>query len=295
MPLQAFSALLHEPWPLQALMPAHFTVLDASAAYAVATIPVDSMDAMAAAMAAPFKLFVCIFFSLFIEVGTSHARSSRELAERYSVTTGCDPRLLEHRHRSSGAGAEDQQNASFVARLRAFWRDQADQRGDGIMLRHLTRAYDRVVQRAQSARDLPLLVARVSVGWVFVESGWGKLHNLSAVIGYFRDLGIPAPGLEAPFVAGVELVCGALVLAGLATRLAAVPLIATMTVAIVTAKAEEIGSVSDVFGFAEYLYGLALLFLVVEGAGRVSLDAVVRRYAGSVARVQAHSSRASCA
>ena len=124
---------------------------------------------------------------------------------------------------------------------------------------------------------LPPAAARLGGGWVFVLSGWGKLHNLEGVVQFFRDLGIPAPELQAPFVAGTELACGALLLAGLGTRLAALPLIAVMCVALATALRERIGSLSDLFGLSEFLYVVLLVGLLVFGAGRVSLDAVARK------------------
>src|SRR5213593_2333437 len=83
---------------------------------------------------------------------------------------------------------------------------------------------------------LPPTLARLCVGLVFFNSGWGKLHGLNDVIEYFRSLGIPAPEIQAPFAAGTEFVCGLLLLLGLFTRVASVPLIITMIVAILTAK-----------------------------------------------------------
>ena len=47
---------------------------------------------------------------------------------------------------------------------------------------------------------------RCELGWIFAESGWGKLHNLKNVVNFFRSLGIPHPELHAPFVATVEFV-----------------------------------------------------------------------------------------
>jgi putative oxidoreductase len=124
---------------------------------------------------------------------------------------------------------------------------------------------------------LPPLVTRVTIGWIFVQSGWGKLHHLDQVVKYFADLGIPAPQIQAPFAAGTEFVCGALVLAGLATRLAALPLMVVMTVALSTALADRISELSDLFALAEYCYIALLLWLAVRGAGPVSLDALVAR------------------
>ena len=52
------------------------------------------------------------------------------------------------------------------------------------------------------------LFARITVGWVFMWSGWGKLHNLPAITENFVGWHIPAPQILAPFVSGVELFGG---------------------------------------------------------------------------------------
>jgi putative oxidoreductase len=122
---------------------------------------------------------------------------------------------------------------------------------------------------------LPPTLARLSVGLVFFNSGWGKLHGLKDVIEYFRSLGIPAPEIQAPFAAGTEFVCGLLLLLGLFTRIASVPLIITMTVAILTAKKDDIEGISSLFTFSEYLYILLLVYLGVNGPGPLSLDRIV--------------------
>lgn len=119
---------------------------------------------------------------------------------------------------------------------------------------------------------IPPLLARVTIGLVFIESGWGKLHNLDKVIAFFTELHIPAPAIQAPFVATVELVGGTAVLLGLFTRVASIPLIGTMVVAILTAKLPDLMGVSDLFGFIEYLYILLLVYLVIEGPGCFSID-----------------------
>src|SRR5262249_11353431 len=94
----------------------------------------------------------------------------------------------------------------------------------------------------------PPLLARISVGLVFAHTGWGKLHNLDKVIAFFRELGIPHPELQAPFVATNELVCGSLIIIGLFTRVAAIPVAITMIVALSTAIAPKIHGWTDLFG-----------------------------------------------
>src|SRR5689334_12116916 len=59
---------------------------------------------------------------------------------------------------------------------------------------------------------LPLLVTRLCLGGLFVSTGWGKIHNLAKVSGFFTELGIPQPGLTAPLVGYSELICGALLI-----------------------------------------------------------------------------------
>lgn len=140
------------------------------------------------------------------------------------------------------------------------------------MIQKIWPLWGRVVRILISAEFLPLLLTRVVVGWIFLESGWGKLHNLDKVVGYFTELGIPAPQLQAPFVAFTEFSCGLLVLLGLLTRLASIPLSCTMVVALLTAKRDEIKSFSDLFGLSEFLYIVLFLTLLIYGAGALSLD-----------------------
>ena len=79
---------------------------------------------------------------------------------------------------------------------------------------------------------LPPTLARLAVGVVFAGTGWGKLHHLDKITSFFADLGIPAPGFNAVLVGSAELICGVLLLIGLFTRLASLPLIVVMAVAI---------------------------------------------------------------
>ncbi|MBK7950698.1 MAG: DoxX family protein [Deltaproteobacteria bacterium] len=142
------------------------------------------------------------------------------------------------------------------------------------------RIFDWAEQLPSRLAWLSLAAVRVTVGWVFLQSGWGKLHNLEGVVAFFESLGIPFAALQAPFVAGLEFVGGALVLAGLGTRLVALPLVGVMVVAIATALRSELESVSDLFGLSEFGYIVMLVSLFVFGAGSLSLDALIRRRLG---------------
>lgn len=124
---------------------------------------------------------------------------------------------------------------------------------------------------------LPPLLARIAVGWIFMISGWGKLHNLDKVTAFFTDLGLPMPGFQALLVATTEFAGGLMLLAGLAARMASIPLSVIMVVAIATAKRGELTGVSDLFGFSEFLYILLLIWLIVKGPGLLAIDTLIAR------------------
>ena len=138
--------------------------------------------------------------------------------------------------------------------------------------------HDRTVRIGSALNWLPPTVARLTVGWIFFQSGWGKLHDLAKVTDYFMELGLPAPAFQATLVSTTEFVCGSLLLAGMATRVAALPLMITMTVALRTALWPQIDSLGSLFGLAEFLYITLLLWLSTFGAGPLSLDWLIERY-----------------
>jgi len=124
------------------------------------------------------------------------------------------------------------------------------------------------------------LLGRLAVGLVFMSTGWGKVHNLAKVTSFFQELGIPAPGFNAVLVGYSELICGTLLVAGLLVRLATIPLIISMIIAILTAKRADIHGVFDLVGFDEFTYLCVLVMIAILGPGSASLDAVVARKLG---------------
>lgn len=137
------------------------------------------------------------------------------------------------------------------------------------------------VGRARAAADKAAFIgptlARLTVGLVFIGTGWGKLHNLGDVTDFFASLHIPAPAFNAHLAAGTEFFGGLLVLFGLATRLASLPLAFTMVVAIVTAKRGDITGLTALVGLEEWSYLVFFIWLAVAGAGPVSLEALLAR------------------
>ncbi len=129
---------------------------------------------------------------------------------------------------------------------------------------------------------LPPTLARLVVGTVFWQSGWGKLNDIDQVIEYFTELGLPMPAFQAHLAATAEFVCGGLLLLGLATRFAVVPLIITMAVAIRTALWDQVEGVSSLFTMVEFLYLVLCVWLGVSGPGPFALDALLARVGGQI-------------
>jgi uncharacterized membrane protein YphA (DoxX/SURF4 family) len=140
---------------------------------------------------------------------------------------------------------------------------------------------------AASAPAATILI-RLAVGGVFVASGLIKFLYANQGAGRFAKLGIPAPELMSNFVGVVEIAAGLLLAVGLATRLAAIPLLIDMLVAMATSKLpllfgagpEPVAAAPKV-GLWAFAYQarldstmlLSCLFLFAVGAGAWSLDA----------------------
>jgi len=130
-----------------------------------------------------------------------------------------------------------------------------------------------------------VILVRLAVGAVFLSEGVQKFLFPAALgAGRFAKIGFPAPEVVAPFVGVFEVGCGALVLAGLATRLAAIPLIIDMVVAITTTKMPMLAST----GFwatahearTDWAMILGSLYLLIVGGGSWALDARLARRFG---------------
>jgi putative oxidoreductase len=132
------------------------------------------------------------------------------------------------------------------------------------------------------ATDAPAAtwLIRFLVGLVFFFEGIKKfLFSDQWGAGRFARIGIPDPHVLAPFVGVVEVVCGLLVLAGLFTRLAALPLIVVISVAIASTKIPILMKSGfwpmEAEARTDYAMLLGLLFLLIVGAGSLSFDAKI--------------------
>jgi len=162
------------------------------------------------------------------------------------------------------------------------------------------------MSRAQRINWRTILFGTRSPGWsilvrllvglvVFFPEGIQKLAFPEILgAGRFANIGIPYPSLTGPFIGVVETICGALIIIGLFTRLASIPLIIIMTVAIVSTKVPILlGHDFWIFhlpklpryGFwsmmhearADFDMLLGSFYLLIEGAGTWSLDALLAR------------------
>jgi putative oxidoreductase len=129
----------------------------------------------------------------------------------------------------------------------------------------------------RTSNESTIILIRLIVGAVFLSEGIQKFlfpDKLGA--GRFAKIGLPSPEALGPFVGSFEITCGTLVLIGLLTRLASIPLIIIMLVAIATTKAEVLAH----DGFWEMMHGsrtdwamlLGSIYLLIRGGGRWSID-----------------------
>ncbi len=134
-----------------------------------------------------------------------------------------------------------------------------------------------VLSRLKDAEWVPQLLVRLFVGYFFLETGWGKVHNLDAMAERFEGWGIPAPALSAALSGYTELIGGTLVLIGLLTRLASIPMVINMVVAILVVRMKKVSGLDEFAELDEPLYALSFLWLAFSGPGKASLDHLLFR------------------
>ena len=136
-------------------------------------------------------------------------------------------------------------------------------------------------KNASGAPGATILV-RILVGAVFLSEGVQKFLFPAALgVGRFVKIGIPAPQFTAPFVGAVEIVCGACLILGLLMRLAMIPLLIDISVAIATTKFPMLRHQ----GFwpaahearTDFCMLLGLVFLLIVGAGPLALERMFGR------------------
>jgi putative oxidoreductase len=136
------------------------------------------------------------------------------------------------------------------------------------------------------------LLTRLVMGQAYYQTGSGKIANFGNVVSFFTDLGIPFPEANAFFISRLEFWGGLLLVIGLFTRVVAGLLASSMVVALATADRQSFldalrgtgdAGLTDVVSF---VYLLFLVWLVLNGPGAVSLDALLVRWIDRTAMPQ---------
>src|ERR1700691_3702502 len=128
-----------------------------------------------------------------------------------------------------------------------------------------------------------ILLIRLAVGLIFLTQGILKYSDPNMGVMRFTRIGFPHPYFTARFVGTFEIVCGALLLIGLWTRAAAVPLLIVICTAIATTKIPELSRANQGFWFmvsdarTDFAMLCSLLFLLAVGGGDWSPGASERR------------------
>jgi putative oxidoreductase len=123
-----------------------------------------------------------------------------------------------------------------------------------------------------------ILLIRVAVGLIFLTQGILKYTDANLGVVRFARIGFPHPYFTAHFVGTFEMVCGFLVLLGLWTRAAAVPLLIVISTAIATTKIPELFRAGQGFWYmvsdarTDFAMLCSLLFLILAGGGAWSVD-----------------------
>jgi putative oxidoreductase len=130
-----------------------------------------------------------------------------------------------------------------------------------------------------------LLFFRLNWGWQYFTTGRGKLLDHAPVVDFFTTLHLPFPDATAWFVGGVECVGGILLLLGLAARPTGFILAINMIVAYLSVESDrkkvlEFFTDQDPFFAADpFFFLLTALLALAFGAGPVSLDALIHKFA----------------
>ena len=138
-------------------------------------------------------------------------------------------------------------------------------------------AWSRAIRPAW--RSWTVLFVRLGGGLIFFTQGILKYIDPNMGVNRFTKIGFPHPYFTAHFVGTFEIVCGFLVLIGLVTRVAAIPLLIVICTAIATTKIPELARPNQGFWFmvsdarTDFAMLMSLLFLLRAGAGSWSLDA----------------------
>lgn len=142
--------------------------------------------------------------------------------------------------------------------------------------------YQFFIRSGEILQPILLLAMRLICGYLFYRAGMGKLENIERTAHFFATLHIPLPLMSAYLVGAIEMGGGLLLMAGLATRLAAFLLSVTMVVALLTASGDAVAALfsdpSRIAATAPLPFLVTVLVLWAFGPGLLSIDALLKRF-----------------
>lgn len=144
--------------------------------------------------------------------------------------------------------------------------------------------YSFILKIGSNLQSFFLLYMRITWGHQFLLTGVKKLRDIEGTAAFFTQLNIPAPVFHAYEVGIVEAVCGALILVGFASRLAALPLLIVLFTALMTAHADALANLKFIADphilviERPYPYLITALMVFIFGPGRVSIDGWIKRW-----------------
>jgi putative oxidoreductase len=141
--------------------------------------------------------------------------------------------------------------------------------------------YRRITSAFSPLHSVMLLALRLYWGFQFAQTGWGKLHKLAQITGFFASLNLPFPSFTAPFVSTLEFFGGVFLMLGLFSRPVALLLACNMFVAYWTADREALSAIfSDpgkFYAADPYTFLFASLMVLIFGAGLFAVDTLVAK------------------
>ena len=160
-----------------------------------------------------------------------------------------------------------------------------------IQAKHL---HDRFFDLVSHLKSPFLLFVRVYWGWQLAQSGWGKLHHLANVTEFFTSLSLPFPAQTALAISCLEFFGGIFFALGLFSRLTALVLTVNMVVAYITADREALLSIfsnpDKFYAAAPYTFLVASLIVLIFGAGKIAVDALLAHLMGAPELTESRSS-----
>ncbi len=145
------------------------------------------------------------------------------------------------------------------------------------------KGYSLVIRAGQHVQPFVLLLIRLAWGWQLIESGFAHLSNVAGTAKNFAEWGIPFPTVNVYLAGGTEMIGGALLIVGLASRVISIPLFFNFVVAYLTASREAVlhaftQNPDVLINDAAFPFLVTSLLILAFGPGKFSLDALAGRF-----------------